>query len=389
MHADIRRLATNLDIKIHGLQQMFSGDDQQNQLEGVKNLREFVQSAATVLSSTSTVLSENQDQDHEDFNDFRSDFRDWFRTDTNAFTLDWIQSSSGNVALLEASETANIKESSAPRPTPVSGRILDQAATEVDRVKPAPIYEFDWSLPGSREELRSSVMDLAAQGRRGASFSDRAIDLQSPITNSDLSTVRSPVVPRMTYQRSESSEAHLSPVYPSPSKKKRRSLVRLFSRSSSNSKSSQGISKPISKQASVAAEMRRKIVFVGDGASGKTCFLMYVFLQQAILTELTVLSRGSKGTMPEVRESAILVIQFMQNYGNVANLDSRFTSQPCSRITYATLKLTAELLNSPYGIQPVKKTTTGCGRLHIQMPMQSSYASPLTTLQTWITSKKG
>jgi hypothetical protein len=321
MHADIRRLARNLNIKIHGLQQMFSGDDQQNQLEGVKNLREFVQSTATVLSSTSTVLSststvlsENQEQDPEDFNDFRSDFGDLFRTDTNAFTLDWIQSSTGNVALLEASETANTKESSAPKPTPVSGRALDQAVTEVDRFKPAPIYEFDWSLPGSREELQSSVLNSATQDRKGASFNDKVVNLQSPITNSDLSTVSSPVVSRMTYQRSESPEEHLSPVYPSPPTKKRRSLVRLFSRrSSSNSRSSQGISKPISKKASVAPEIRRKVVFVGDGACGKTCFLMYVFPLQALLPELTVLSRGSKGVMPEVRKSVVAVMQFIQN----------------------------------------------------------------------------
>jgi hypothetical protein len=278
MHADIRRLATNLDIKIHGLQQTFSGDDQQNQLEGVENLREFVQSAATVLSSTSTVLSENREQDPEDFNDFRSDFGNWFRTDTNAFTLDWIQSGIGNVALPKASETVNIKESAAPKATPESGTVLDQNEAALDRVKPAPIYEFDWSLPGSREELQSSILDSAAQDRRGASFNDRAIDLQSPIANTYLSTVNSPVVPRMTYQRSGSSEAHLSPVHSSPSKKKRRSLVRLFSRSSSNSKSSQGIFKRSPKQGSVAPEMQRKIVFIGDGACGKTCFLMYVFL---------------------------------------------------------------------------------------------------------------
>ncbi|KAF4214229.1 hypothetical protein CNMCM8980_006914 [Aspergillus fumigatiaffinis] len=63
MHSDIRRLATNLDIKLHGLQNMFLGSNQQKQMAGVEHLKEFIHSAATVLSSASTITSNDKEGD--------------------------------------------------------------------------------------------------------------------------------------------------------------------------------------------------------------------------------------------------------------------------------------------------------------------------------------
>jgi len=133
MHSDIRRLATNLEVKLNGLQQMFSGTDQQDQKNAVKNLREFVQSAATVLSSSSTILSGDQDDVfREDTDDFRSDFGDWFRSDANASTVDWIYTITGETLLFGVSET---KASQDPLPT----------SSDSSEGKPI-VSEHKWSL---------------------------------------------------------------------------------------------------------------------------------------------------------------------------------------------------------------------------------------------------
>ena len=66
MHNNIRRLATNLDIKLQAMQQISVASKQQSQIDSVNNLKQCVRSAATILSSTSTMTSmHDQDQEQE------------------------------------------------------------------------------------------------------------------------------------------------------------------------------------------------------------------------------------------------------------------------------------------------------------------------------------
>jgi hypothetical protein len=147
MHSDIRHLATNLDVKLHGLQQMFSGSNQQSQIDSVNHLKEFVQSAATVLSSTSTVLSADEAEENhsEDGDDFRSDFGDWFKTEMNVATLDWIYSTNGGESIFDLSQTRSsaqpVGEISHPRrdqrpsplsPTPAANQLSQEALSNLN-----------------------------------------------------------------------------------------------------------------------------------------------------------------------------------------------------------------------------------------------------------------
>lgn len=280
MHSDIRRLATNLDIKIHGLQQMFSGASE-GQVAGVQHLREFVQSAATVLSSASTVLSADQNDisSERDVDDFRSDFSDWFRTDeTNASTLDWIYSSSGDTPLFGISDTKAGKQSlpigssSTDRGLMASTTISSSAVGPAGNASPNPKDDMEWST-----SVSSSILPTL-----GLQIQNREKDIEVIEATVNGSTLSSEPLVLFEHQRGVSTNSALSLVPAPATKEKKRSLSSLFSR-----KRFVGGEKPMkvqqeSKPQKTLAldnlsgpETRRKFMFVGDGACGKTCFLMF------------------------------------------------------------------------------------------------------------------
>jgi hypothetical protein len=267
MHSDIRRLATNLDVKLQGLQQMFSGSNQQSQIDGVKHLKEFVESAATVLSSASTVLSadELEDEHSEDSGDFRSDFGDWFRTEVNVSTLDWIYSTNRSTSIFDLSQT----QTSAQHLAETSHSRRDQ--------RPSSLSPTPAANPLSQEALSNLNFSNSREIRPKISslqLKKKTKEEKRPIGNADLVSAL-PSSP--SYSRTKSPEQSLPPE--SGPKEKRRSLARLFSRKSPLYENSEEEPKP--KKLSLfrnfklpGSEIRRKFVFVGDGACGKTCFLM-------------------------------------------------------------------------------------------------------------------
>lgn len=262
---------------------MFSGTNQQNQMDGVRNLREFVQSAATVLSSASTILSGDQDDVRpEDGDDFRSDFGDWFRSDTNESTLDWIYSTTGKTFLHGVGET---KTSQEPLPTssnPSEGKLLASPPAlppAIELIEEASSHNGALTLPIIHEP-QQSVNISAPQTKDDSQYKENAIHLEQPVSSVDLSLIKPPLPSHQRSQRSESALKHVSLF-----KEKRRSLVHIFSRNGSV------VAKPTLKEKPgpaqregnslwqrSAAPIRKKFVLVGDGACGKTCFLAYVFL---------------------------------------------------------------------------------------------------------------
>jgi hypothetical protein len=241
---------------------MFSGSNQQSQIDGVKHLKEFVQSAATVLSSTSTVLSADEPEDEHpgDGDDFRSNFGDWFKTKVNVSILDWIYSTIGSTSIFDLSQTRTSAQpltetSHSPRdqrpsslsPTPAANQLSQEALSNLN-------------LFNSRE-IQPKVSS--------PQLKDKTKEEEKPTRNVDLA----PALPSSpSYSRTKNPEPSLSPV--SSPKEKRRSLARLFSRKSPPYKRSEEEPKP--KKLPLfrkGAVIQRKLVFVGDGACGKTCFL--------------------------------------------------------------------------------------------------------------------
>jgi hypothetical protein len=265
MHSDIRRLATNLDVKLHGLQQIFSGSNEQSQIDGVKHLKEFVQSAATVLSSTSTVLSADEDpaEEHsEDGDDFRSDFGDWFKAEVNVSTLDWIYSTNGSTSIFDLGQTRTslqpLAENSPlqrnPRPSSLS---RTPAANQLSQVALSNL-----NLSNSKDIQLSVSLSRVR---------DETKEKERPTSNAAPALPSSP-----SYGQTKSPESSLS--LASSPREKRHSLARLFSRQSPPNDKPEEEPKPkkppLFRRQQGGAELRRKFVFVGDGACGKTCFLM-------------------------------------------------------------------------------------------------------------------
>ncbi|KAG2003845.1 hypothetical protein GB937_009337 [Aspergillus fischeri] len=293
MHSDIRRLATNLDIKLHGLQNMLSGRNQQKQMTGVQNLKEVIQSAATVLSSASTITS--KDKEGNDalsgyVDDFWPDFNaDWFRTKASLSTLDWVCSTSGKSPPFELGNT------SFQEPLTTSSDIHG-GSLEVSPSPTQPVVHltregsghcFDRLLPSSREQ-QSTVFNLETRNSDHYLLKDKAVATETPAEDSYLSRPVPPSLPMPAHQQSKTSGPNLSPLFASPFREKRRSLIQFFWRKgSANKRSTPKARRDLAlteDQGHKQSRIRMKFVFVGDGACGKTCLLI----------------RASKGVMPEV-----------------------------------------------------------------------------------------
>jgi hypothetical protein len=276
MHMTIRRLATNLDVKLHGLQQLLVGSDQQRQIDGVQHLKEFVQSAATVLSSASTIQSVNGDgeEDTETNNDFRSDFGGWFKTEVNVATLDWVYSDNSSTSITDRTEIRSTTQ-----------RLVEASSLGLNRENSSLTV-----IPAANQLSAENLSDLNLSASRGykstqslAIPKDNTKETSQSLNNTEsLNEVTLPL-----QQTQPAVMGTLDQLYPSISetKGKRRSLGRLFSRKGLARKES--AQEPKAKKPSLhhvlfsksqVTKIQKKIVFVGDGACGKTCFLMSVTL---------------------------------------------------------------------------------------------------------------
>ena len=263
MHADIRRLATNLDVKIHGLQQMFSGGIQQSRIDGVMHLKEFIQSAATVLSSTSTVLSidESIDEDAEPDDDFRSDFGDWFKTEVTVSTLDWIYSTDRNTPIFDLGLT-----NSAPS--------LAGSSQLGGGMRPPSLRQTI-----AAGQLSQEALNLNISNSKNAQPNKSLPQLENKVAAEVKLSSKADLMPAVPTSPSRSPVKSPGPSLSTSSspKEKRRSLLRLFTRRGRPLEPPEQNLK--AKKLSLFHKpereaIRRKLVFVGDGGCGKTCYLM-------------------------------------------------------------------------------------------------------------------
>jgi hypothetical protein len=136
------------------------------------------------------------------------------------------------------------------------------------------------------------------------------------------------------------------------------------------------------------AELRRKLVIVGDGACGKTCLLMYVLDTILCSTRLSLMSfcanltctafspkaHSQRSASPPCFTShlhpgrlswlfmtlatSLILGKFYDKSKNTNLTNSiRFMSPPSSRTTLPMLRWTASTWNWHYGIPPGRKTT--------------------------------
>ncbi|GFF31113.1 GTP-binding protein rhoA [Aspergillus lentulus] len=290
MHSDIRRLATNLDIKLHGLQNMFNGSNQQKQMAGVENLKEFIHSAATVLSSASTITSNDKEGDDalsEYADDFWPDFNaDWFRTKTN---LDWVSSTRGKSLTFELGNTSFQEPLTTSSDAPGGLPEVSPSPTQplIHLTRKGSGHWFDRLIPSSRER-QPTVFNLGTQNSDHYQLKDETVGIEKPAEDSYLSRPVPPSLSTPAHQQSKTSKQNLTPLFAFPSREKRQSLIQLFwSKASANKRSTPKARRELAvteDQGHKQSRTRMKFVFVGDGACGKTCLLI----------------RASKGVMPEV-----------------------------------------------------------------------------------------
>jgi hypothetical protein len=283
MHSDIRRLATNLDIKLHGLQNMFLGSNQQKQMAGVEHLKEFIHSAATVLSSASTITSNNKEGDDalsEYVDDFWPDFNaDWFRTKTN---LDWVSSTSGKSLPFELGNTSFQEPLTTSSDAPGGLLEVSPSSTQplIHLTRKGSGHCFDRLMPSSREQ-QPTVFNLEIQNSDHYLLKDKAVGTEKPAEDSYLSRPVPPSLPTSAHQQSKTSRQNISPLFAFPFREKRQSFIQLFwSKASANKRSTPKARRELAvteNQGHKQSRIRMKFVFVGDGACGKTCLLMYVF----------------------------------------------------------------------------------------------------------------
>lgn len=244
---DIQRLATNLDVKLVALEAAVKKQQRLDRLDSVNHLKATVMSAATVISSRTTTLSASGD-DLSDMPDYTSDFGDWFRSEASNATLRWIYSDVKDQSLFDYSAGLT---SCALEPT-----------------KPIKLASND-----ALTSRHYSTLELPTHGNGDRIDRSRGTEIMSPL----------PVQKQTELDQNTSSDSLSHPKSTNEIEKRRRR--RYASLSASNilravrRENSPDVSIKMYESKSPAVPKRRvKIVPVGDGACGKTCFLMCAYL---------------------------------------------------------------------------------------------------------------
>ncbi|KAK2592723.1 hypothetical protein QQS21_009566 [Conoideocrella luteorostrata] len=281
LHQDLSRLAANLDVKLTALESMVGAKQRPNSNASVRHLKDCVQSAAKIVSSASTVMSEKVGDSSGDNWDFASEFGDWFNSDLNDLTLRWIQSQED-----DSRSPAGIFDKRpskwAPSPSP-----------------PEPVPSKIWIKEFSDDHDLGKKGLMVDNGRPG---DDKLA--KSPVDTETPAPVTTTISPKGAAaekaRRRKSKSLSVSSIFASRPKSRNADTE-------SNSQKRRGNDAMVIKDLSVNSmgSVPIKFCFVGDGACGKTCFMIVT----------------SKGVFPE----KVFVPTVFENYvANFMHDDVRF-----------------------------------------------------------------
>ena len=256
MHQDIRRLATNLDVKLTAVQELFINSQEQAHAEAVNNLKNCVRSAATVLSSVGPVAPDEMQEAEIETVDCASEVTGRSSFEALDSTLRWVYSVSRVSPQPRIDQVDNVLNSS-------NSQLLNHSQRQSAEVQPADksptlSYTGEDNNPMSGSPLRVNK-SLSEETPRST---PRELDIKH---SKESSSPQSLPLPEKT-----------TPISHRP--KSRSSWFR--SQSSHNRSSLRSENKPKQSLEKAQVPVNRlqalKFVFVGDGACGKTCFLTSV-----------------------------------------------------------------------------------------------------------------
>jgi hypothetical protein len=270
IHRDLTQLATNLDVKLKGLEVLFQGKQEQGGVDEVSRMRDCVQSAATVISTTSVMSIGDLEEADDDDSDNKSELQDWLRMQNSELTLQWVESGDSG---------SSSPNSLVPKGFADSIDALLNPSTSSNAIDLAPsvtsVSEVTLTTPSTRRKsLFRSKVDL---GRSLSTFSlGSRYSKPNGKSTTSLSKSRSGSTQLSLQNIPEPDSGVEEDDKPRARSKGPRSLANLFR---TRRKPPQGeretkIKGDKVRESEVGAEIRRKVVFVGDGAAGKTCFLM-------------------------------------------------------------------------------------------------------------------
>jgi hypothetical protein len=265
---------------------LFEQSNESHGIRKVTNLRKTVSSAATVIAGDSTDVA-NLDESK----DYLSDFGDWFRSEASQNTLDWIYADDRKEQLfiLDGLPEDLLSDRSINR---ANGRTLPvHGGTKSTSVAATSQLHLDLSHGSitSSPSFTSSTVTKKYEATAPAvsvtsdkTATPRETKLGATTVNQQLDAAKGTEAKQN--DNGSSDEADLGPsltkntTSPSPRPRRKRMSWLRFGRSSSTV-TARGPMMDESK--STIAKWRRadiprrlKVVFVGDGACGKTCLLM-------------------------------------------------------------------------------------------------------------------
>ena len=251
---------------------MFSTPDQQPRRDAIDRLNTFVKSAATVYSSASTALQEPRQTAQLDI---YSQFGDMISWEPSPDLQLWVSSQTELSRNLSSGVTQNNSAGVVVLTPPASKDPTSGQKSAAELLSPVDLLPSShWKVTPSGEQVGSlETSDHAAPAQRHSSTSnpgplnDVPEDRPTPEPQG-IVTAPAPNKSRRSWFRRSSRQI----VVPADFSSSASTLTAL------SPSSTRMVSKTTSKVSHIShgrpCDSRRKFVFVGDGACGKTCFLM-------------------------------------------------------------------------------------------------------------------
>jgi hypothetical protein len=238
-------------VKLTALQSLFEITNQSDRAVTVTNLKKTIISAATVISSGATNIDDVVQLD-----DLASDFGDWFRSETSAATLNWIYSDTREEPLFSLDIQRLNSHSALNLPYNGERTLPIHGTSRSTPVLAVPTVSIERVEVGTPEE--NSTEQTGGDNASGAALKQVA----KPDNESKLQL-----------QEAKKEDNDLEQKSPK-SKRKRWSWFRPSKSNGSIKIRDPVMFDPKYKSAKKSIPRRLKLVFVGDGATGKTCLLM-------------------------------------------------------------------------------------------------------------------